>query len=241
MHKEIIGKTEFVFTRADKSERLMSDLYHLRYQVYCKECHFLNEEDYPNEKETDKFDPYSLHFVSEDPLGVIGTTRLVLDSPYGFPLEERCKDSLNLDFSKLNKSKVAEISRLAISSIYRRRKDDGLYYSPDCADAVRERSGVNMIKRIKPMTFGLYREMYQESKRLGITHWIALMERPLWILLRMHNFLFHQIGEAVDFHGPVNPYICEIAELEKTFYQKAPKLSEYFLEGLEEKYRPTLA
>jgi len=83
-----------------------------------------------------------------------------------------------------------------------------------------------------PVTFGLYREMYQESKRLGITHWIALMEKSLWRLLSSHGFVFNQIGEEVDCYGPVFPYLADIAKIEQELRKKDPDLYEYFTQGL---------
>ena len=99
MHKEIIGQTEFTFRLAD-SEALRKKIYHLRYLVYSRECGFIKEEDYPDEMEHDKYDPYSLQFVAEDYNGVIGTIRLILDNPAGFPLEECCRNKLNFDLNE---------------------------------------------------------------------------------------------------------------------------------------------
>lgn len=217
----------------------MQEIFKLRYQVYCKECRFIKEEDYPEGLERDRYDPHSLHFVAEDVRGVIGTTRLILDNSLGFPFEEHCKNNIAFEMAAVRRKHIAEISRLAISKNYRRRKDDGLYYAPEHKDASDEgESAKEGLKRLKPMAFGLYREIYQECKRRKITHCFALMEKPLWILLRMHHFLFRQIGEEIDFYGPVRPYVCPVEEAENTLFRRSPQTLEYLLDGLESEYRP---
>lgn len=239
MHKEVIGQTEFIFRLVESQEHIRQ-VYRLRYQVYCNECGFITKEEYPEEMERDKYDSYALHFVAEDPQGIIGTARLVLDNPHGFPFEERCSDNLNFDVTTVDRRQLAEISRLIISKNYRRRRDDGLYYSPDYVD-IKVEEPKERLNRIRPMAFGIYREMYQECKRRGITHWFAIMEKSLWLLLRMHNFVFNPIGEEIDFYGAVRPYMCKIEEGERVLSQKSPRLWKYFLDGLEPHYHPTFS
>lgn len=240
MHKEKIGNTEFTFRMVDSTENL-NEIFRLRYQVYCKECNFIKEENYPEGIEQDKYDPYSLQFVAEDNEGIIGTTRLVLDSPLKFPLEEHCNGSLHFDKQSLPRKNTAEISRLVICKALRRRRGDGLYYTPESKDSADASEKEQLFRRIRPMAFGLYREIYQESKRRGITHWFAVMEKSLWLLLRLHSFNFNPIGDEIDFYGPVKPYLSVIAQMEQETRQKAPRLFEYFQEGLEPEYQPALS
>jgi len=235
MHKETISQTDFTFKIID-SQELLEEVFQLRYQVYCKECNFIKEEDYPQRRESDKYDPYSLHFVAEDSEGIIGTARLVLNSELGFPLEEHCGGNLFIKRDSLPREKIAEVSRLVISKAYRRRKADGLYYTPDYNESPKISDAQILVTRIRPMAFGIYREMYQESKRRGIAYWYAVMEKSLYLLLRMHGFIFEPIGEEIDYYGPVRPYLGTIKEIEKTVSEKSPKLLQYFLDGLEPEY-----
>jgi len=239
MHKERIGQTDFTFELVESKQEL-EELYRLRYQVYCSECNFLKEEDYPESKESDKYDPYALHFAARDSYGPIGTVRLILDNPNGFPMETHTGGNLDFDIKSADRRQVAEISRLAISKTYRRRKDDGLYYSGGYKD-FGVKPEADGLKRIKPMTFGIYREIYQECKRRNIAVWVAMMEKTLWLLLRMHNFAFRPIGEETDVYGPVRPYMCKIEDVENNVYQKSSdKFYKYFLDGLEPEYHPKL-
>lgn len=239
MHKETIGSTEFTFRALEASESL-DEVYRLRYQVYCKECNFIKEEDHPNGIEQDKFDPHSVHFVAEDAQGVIGTARIILNSQYGFPLEEHCNGNLTIDKASIPREQSAEISRLVISKSYRRRRADGLYYTPEYEDSPTGNNPEDLMRRIKPMAFGLYREMYQESKRRGINHWFALMEKSLWLLLRLHGFIFDSIGSEIDMYGPVKPYLAKFEKMEQEVRQKFPHLYTYFLDGLELKLQPSI-
>jgi len=240
VHKQIIGKTEFTFRQIEDPE-LLDEIFRLRFQVYCKECNFIKEEDYPTGIEKDKYDPYSLHFVAHDQEGVIGTARLVLDSELGFPLEKHCNDGLSIDKDNIPRAGIAEISRLVISKEYRRRRGDGLYYSHDYDDALGSAAPAESpIRRILPMTFGIFREIYQESKRRKISHWYALMEKSLHLLLRLHGFTFASVGEEIDFYGPVVPYLGNIAAIETNVLQKFPSIFRYFLRGLDPKHHPNI-
>lgn len=239
MHKELIGKTEFTFRQAD-SLNLLNEIYRLRYQVYCNECHFIKPEEYPQGFEQDQYDKYSLQFVIEDSLGAIGTARVILNSELGFPFEEHCKGRLKIDRNlQIQRSQLAEISRLVISKQYRKRDNDGLYYSPDFKEKPIETIPQGSGQRIRPMAFGLYREIYQESKRRGINYWCCLMEKSLWTLLTMHGFTFQSIGDEIDFYGPVRPYLASVEEVEESVGRKFPDFfKKYFLEGLEKEFWP---
>ncbi|MDD5432535.1 MAG: PEP-CTERM/exosortase system-associated acyltransferase [Candidatus Omnitrophica bacterium] len=237
MHREVIGNTGFTYRVVDSKDQL-SDIFALRYQVYCRECKFIKEEDYPEAKEHDKYDPYSLQFAVEDSKGIIGAARLILSSPLGFPLEEHCGNVLSINKDSLPSKQIAEISRLVISKEYRRRVNDGLFHSPP-EEQVEEDSPRS--QRIRPMIFGMYREIYQESKRRGVKYWYAVMEPSLWTLLKLNGFLFHPIGEEVDFYGPVRPYLASVEEIENSIRVKFPDVFDtYLLDGLERDFWPEL-
>ena len=232
----------FVFKKIDSPEVLL-EAYRLRFQVYCKECNFINESDYPQGYETDEFDKHSVHFGAFEPAAddqegrLIGSARLILPSCEKFPIEEHCPE-LHIDRELIKHQACAEVSRLTISKLYRRRANDGLYYEPQVKDKEVEDKGTHFMRRVRPMAFGLYRAMYQESKRIGIKHWFALTEKSLWVLLKIHGFVFKAIGPEVDFYGMVTPYIVDIADLEKNVYTKFPQFYTYFIENLEPDLQP---
>lgn len=225
----------FVFQKVDLNQtELMQQIYKLRFEVYCRECGFIREEDYPDQIETDKFDPQSIHFAAFNSEGdIIGTIRMILPGEHPLPIQSHCPQ---IDFSQSSGGFV-EISRLVISKRLRRRAEDERYYEPQIEDKIIKASDdTQFMRRVKPMAFGLYREMYQESKYRGIGHWYSLMEKSLWLLLRLHGFKFDQIGEEIDVYGPVHPYLGNIARIEEEVYRKFPKFYQYFVENLKSEY-----
>jgi len=228
----------FTFKKVDSPE-LLQESFKLRFQVYCKECNFIKEEEYPQHFENDGFDEDSLHFVALDSIDtVVGAVRLILPRVTKFPIEDHCPH-LEIDKNNFDRSKAAEVSRLVISKLLRRRSGDGLYYEQKIADKPSrdDQEGI-FFRRIRPMAFGLYREMYHESKRRDIRYWFALMEKKLWLLLKLHGFIFKPIGEEVDFYGLVRPYLADLVEMENLVHGKFPKFFEYFMEGLELEFQP---
>jgi N-acyl amino acid synthase of PEP-CTERM/exosortase system len=243
----------FNFSVIDNPVRL-NESFALRFEVYCKERQFLPAENYPLKLEIDPYDRHCIHIGGTDQSGLmIGTVRLVLPSSIGFPLFEHCV--LFPEYQYLCGEKVqhtsGEISRLAISKLYRRRLNDGLYglaYRNDAVDADGEISQAQQLadqrqdRRNKPeIILGLYKAMYQTSKRQGITHWFVAMEKTLHRLLNRFSFEFTPVGPELDYYGPVTPYIAVISEIEETVYRKNPDLFMEFISGLEPEFLPAFA
>jgi N-acyl amino acid synthase of PEP-CTERM/exosortase system len=228
----------------DKIPHLLRDSYRLRYDVYCLERNFLKAHDYPDCLEKDAFDPYSLHLGAINLHGeLVGTVRLVRPSSAGLPMYHACRlfpDELRR-ISQIEN--LAEISRLAISRRYDRRRGDGTfalggaesYGAHPHKDAGRDDKRGN-----PPVVVSLYKTLYQAGKRRGITHVLAATEKSLHRLLTAFNFPFKPIGPEVDYFGPVTPYILDIAELEAILIKKSPSLLDEFLNGLEMEFRPKL-
>src|SRR5665647_10971 len=228
--------SHFNFCIIDDTQYLM-DSYALRYDVYCNEQHFLPPEDYPSQLEIDAFDNSAIHVGAINLEGVlIGTLRLVLPSARGFPLFEHCElFNTYKDFANSPLPSTAEISRLAVSKSYRRRTNDGLYDLASQEDAVPSTGNEDeaMHRRHKPeITLGLYKAMYQVSKRRGITHWFAAMEETLLRLLYRYRSAFNPIGPQVDYYGPVTPYLAEITHIEAGIRQRCPEMFAEFVQGL---------
>lgn len=70
----------------------LSELYALRYRIYCLERRFLCPSDYPSGLEIDTDDQRSAHFLARNSTNVtVGTARLVLgDQAEPFPVEKHC-------------------------------------------------------------------------------------------------------------------------------------------------------
>lgn len=252
---EAPNPAHFDFSVIDNAVNL-SDSYALRYEVYCRERQFLTSENYPTRLEIDCYDNHAIHVGGVDNQGImIGTVRLVLPSAKGFPLFEHCELFPEYQYlaDKRAQQTTAEISRLAISKCYRRRLHDG-FYDLECRgdyDVVKmgERRYARRMKiddglhrRNRPeIILGIYKTMYQASKRQGITHWFAAMEKSLLRLLRRYNIEFTPIGPELDYYGPVVPYIAEIADIEANVFKHCPEMLAEFVKGLEPELVPAYA
>lgn len=227
----------------------LKEIYRLRYKVYVEECGFERPENHPAGIEIDKFDKNSVHFATKNENeNIIGTVRLILNSPIGFPIEKRCK--LNINKYELSRNHLAEISRLAISKQYRRRAEDKRIYGLeeerreviDISNTVQQyqrraedkyRSGELYERRRGPdLVLSLYKAIYHESKRRNITHWYAVMTKGLYILLKRFGIDFEPIGQPVDYHGIRTPYLGDIKKIEHEVSIKNPKLYEEFTRGI---------
>lgn len=234
--------TKFRFLKVE-SPALLKEVFRLRFQVYCLECGFLDPGHYPDGLETDQYDSHSIHFAALDHLDkVVGSIRLIRNSePTPFPIEVHCQPIL--ETNSFFRENIAEISRLAVSKNFRRREDDnfmgtGAYLPKETLK--RNVLELKDFRRKRPeIVLGLYKMMYHESKRLGLTHWFAVMEAKLWEVLNRQGIQFIQIGKKADYYGPVNPYWGAISDLEKHIFNVNPQLYyNYFLEGLEPCFWP---
>ncbi|MBI4687140.1 MAG: GNAT family N-acetyltransferase [Nitrospirae bacterium] len=184
-----------IFKKVDR-EKELGEVFSLRYQVYCVERGYERKENFLNNIEMDEYDAYAVHFIARIDNEPIGTARLILNNPLGFPTEKHCK--LNISEAGLKRERTAEISRFAISK--------KAAWTKDCNK--------------QEIVSGLFREMYQESKRLGIHYFCAAMERGLQRLLSRCGIVFLQAGPAVNYHGMRAPHISTMKDIEYGIFMK---------------------
>jgi len=194
-------------------EKELKALFRLRYKVYCTEWGFEKPEDHPDGIETDIYDQHSVHFALKDETErIIGAVRLILDSPEGFPLEKHCE--LDIDKEALPRNTLAEVSRLAISKDFRRRKEDKFIYGPDEERRIignvsypqnysskfyhrrfndknrdpyvapRQSPSHNDRRSRHELVVRIYQAIYHECKRRPLTHLYAVMGKGLLNLFR---------------------------------------------------------
>lgn len=238
-----VSTNYFDIQGVDKSA-LLNETYRVRFQVYCLEQGFLAAQDYPDHEETDLFDVRAIHVLARHKRGQsAGTFRLVLYSPSGFPLQGHCIFDEAFAFLRDPVSPVlatyGEISRLAISKLFRRRIGDSFYGGEARGSDLSLSEQVVANPSLGPeIVTGLFKYLYQESKRRGITHWLVAMERSLDIMLRRMAFHFTPVGPEVDYYGPIRPFFAEIAALERSLFKRSPAKLDYMMEGLPEHLRP---
>ncbi len=96
----------------------MHEIYRFRYRIFCEEIHMLDPKNYPDGEEKDEYDPFAEHFmILDDKNDIVGTFRLVLNNPLGFPgLNHMHLESL---LETYDADRLAEFSRIAIAKNHR--------------------------------------------------------------------------------------------------------------------------
>jgi N-acyl amino acid synthase of PEP-CTERM/exosortase system len=221
----------FDFRRLKSSDGLWDEVQQLRYAVYCLECKYLDAAKFPDERESDEYDPYSVHFAAtNERKEMVATLRLVRDSRLGFPLEQHA-GSLSPDYHRLPRERTAEISRLILARSYRRRANDGLYGQelgdPE-KDAQAKAEATYRRSQYPLILFGLFKEMYLESVRMGLEYWVAAMETSLQRMLSKFGLGLQQVGEPMSYYGQVIPYYVSIRQLEQFVMESRPDVFQFF-------------
>jgi N-acyl amino acid synthase of PEP-CTERM/exosortase system len=227
----VLPRRYFDFKRLESRNGLWEEVQQLRYTVYCLECKYLDASRYPTARETDEFDPHSVHFAAtNERKEMVATLRLVRDSALGFPLEQHA-GTLSQDYQRLPRDKTAEISRLILAKSYRRRANDGLYGQelgdPE-KDAQAQAEASYRRSQYPLILFGLFKEMYLESVQIGLEYWVAAMEASLQRMLSRFGLGLHQVGEPMSYYGEVIPYYVSIRKLEQFVMESRPDVFQFF-------------
>ncbi len=212
------------------SGKALEDVFKLRYRIYCEERGFEKPEDHPGGIERDCYDDHSVHFAAiNGDSGVIGTARIILDSIDGFPIEKHCR--IDAGVPPIERKKLAEISRLAVSRDFRRRAEDNFVYDGIGACPPNFPPNIDDRRRRHEIVIGLYKCIYVESKRIGLTHWYTAMSRGLYLLLDRMGIPFKSIGPVIDYHGIRSPYLGHIELIERKVQEVNPN---FFNDAMEE-------
>lgn len=225
------------------SEADLDPIYRLRYQVYCIERGFLDPQDYPDQRERDAYDDHSLHFgLYTLARELAGSMRLVRGRLEELPVAEHCELSPATRDALASLPQVAEVSRVAVSRNFRRRRGDGFYsmqVAPPRPSLPRgDITAVSDQRASPPFVLHLYREAYQACRRLGINFLLAAVERPLARLLNSVGFTFEQIGPEVDYYGPVAPFVLDLDRFDRLVVEHRRGLLQFLAEGLEPSLYP---
>lgn len=194
----------FAVVTAD-TPALQEQAYRLRYQVYCIENSFENQEDHPLEQELDEYDDRSVHsLIIDRPSQMItGTVRIILPdqnaAEKSFPIQNVCSHPLLQSHRLLHISRSAEISRFAVSKEFSRR-------AADRRPARRHTDFSNERRASMPnITLGLMNAVVRMSVEHGVAEWFAVMEPTLLRLLARFGIYFSPIGPMVNYHGMRQP------------------------------------
>jgi N-acyl amino acid synthase of PEP-CTERM/exosortase system len=200
---------------AATNDSLRDAVYGVRHEVYCEELKF--EPERPDRRETDNFDAHSLHCIMrgvEAPLEPVGCTRLVLARPDDLhaplPFELSCAATLDrsiIDPAHLPRHRIAEVSRLAVRSRWRRRKGDQRN-SP--ASVSEEDFGTKAQPRFPYIPVGLYMGAIALAVHHEIDTLFVLTEPRLASHFARLGVDIRQIGGPIEHRGTRVPSMMDV-------------------------------
>ena len=207
-----------------------TEVYAIRYRVYCEEFKYEPIGNFPDKLEKDYFDDFSLHCLIRHKRTnrAAGCVRLVPAGVDGFdnlPMEAHCRESLDrglLDNLQLNRERTCEVSRLAVDSAFRRRVGEGRtrFGDVDAIDCTfHERRTFSLI------SVAAYLAATSLTKITGMTIVFAMMEPFLPRLLAKSGIIFDKVGGEIDYHGLRAPYF---ATTEAVLANMQPDLKELY-------------
>jgi N-acyl amino acid synthase of PEP-CTERM/exosortase system len=224
----------FTVLQAD-TPALLDAVHALRYQVYCVEHPFERLSDHADGRETDSYDSHSAHAVLRyNPTGaVVGCVRLILPQAdrgvAALPIHELLTGEARARLERCDPTRTAEISRYAVSRMFRRRAGDDEYPDVHMADLP-----ANEVRRLVPhVSLGLMRGISALAAAEGITTLCAAMAPALIRLFERLGAGFEPLGPVIDYHGPRQP--C-LADCEGLLAGLAARQSQYY-ELIEATYR----
>ena len=187
---------------------LREEVYRIRYEVYCQEFKYERAADFSDGLERDEFDVKRSHhclLLHRESGLFAGCVRLVVNDPADLdellPFEEGCNTSLsNPDITPMlaHRSKIGEISRLAVPSTFRRRRGDpgspiGELAIPDFSQ--------NERRCFPHIPMGLYLAAAAIGLEKNLDGVFAVMEPRLARHLRRFGIVFQQAGNVIEYHG----------------------------------------
>lgn len=190
--------------------QLREKVYQLRHQVYCEELGY--EPRRVSGLEHDDFDARSIHCLlfHKASQTYAGCVRLVLpddDVDEQLPFEGSCSQSLDWDFDpqgQTPRARYGEISRLAITANFRRRRGEAALGNGDNPDMDGTASDE---RRLFPsVALGLYVAITAMGLNKGLDGVFAMMEPRLARQLRRFGIVFTQVGAQVEHRGVRAPF-----------------------------------
>lgn len=190
---------------------MLEKVYQLRHLVYCEELHY--EAQRASQLEHDEYDKRSIHCLLYHRASqtYVGCIRLILadgqEPDVPFPFEQACGTSLQWDFdgsAGTARRKYGEISRLAITANFRRRRGEAS--APDGGSESFD-AGTEDERRLFPsVALGLYAAIIAMGLNQGLDGVFAMMEPRLARQLRRFGILFQQIGPEIEHRGIRAPF-----------------------------------
>jgi N-acyl amino acid synthase of PEP-CTERM/exosortase system len=194
---------------------LLDAAHALRYQVYCVEHAFEDPSQQIGERERDRYDDGAVHavLIHKSTEQVVGCVRLILPRAIGgissLPLRKLLDEEDRPKLDQCDPARTAEISRYAVSKVFRRRQNEEFFPDVHVGDLP-----VNEVRRLVPhMSLGLIRGVGKLAAEHGITTVCAAMAPALLRLLERFGLTFQTLGPPIDHHGLRQPCMAECEAL----------------------------
>lgn len=194
------------------SEELRQETWRIRHEVYCRDLGW--EPLQANGLETDVYDQQAIACLmrSVSTGAAVGCARLILCDPGQpqrlLPVEQACAgrmDATVFDPAGYDRSRMAEVSRLAVTREFRRRKGEAhLPLALDNSDF-----GDESRVRFPYIPVGLFLGISAMAEQLGLDKLLMLAEPRLVAHLRKLGFHIEQFGEGIDHHGLRIPAVID--------------------------------
>ncbi len=197
---------EFFSVQLATTEEQKAHAYRIRYRVYCEEFGYESPAEFPDQLEREEYDERSLHCLITHRSGMpAGCVRLVPTDGDAeaepLPFEKYCADSIDTGFVKslnVDRSRLCEISRLAVDGAFRRRSGEAKtrFGEVDSMDISRQEARTfSLIAVAGFLAAGALTEL------TGRTQVFAMMEPFLPRLMKRSGIFFERAGHDVDYHG----------------------------------------
>ncbi|MCC5451111.1 PEP-CTERM/exosortase system-associated acyltransferase [Rheinheimera sp. UJ51] len=220
------------------SHALREEVYRLRHQVYCEELQF--EQTNSVHQEKDDFDEHAIHcFVRHlSSKQLAGTVRLIYSRQPEelLPIEKYCAHAItdkHIFPGRFAREEICEISRLAVPAAFRKRAVDN--FAGAATGAIDHTTFSATELRCFPyIAICLYMSAAAMSYKTKRYYGFVMMEPRLAKSLSYVGIKFHQLGDAVEYHGLRAAYFIDSRELRKTLsggYQSLLKSVEHELFG----------
>ena len=223
------------------TEQQQRAVYRLRYNVYCETYGYEDAEAFEDGLETDEFDRQSvLCLVTHRPTGrPAGCVRLVtVDADTDMPLERHCGSMLDHKIRRqtLNRrSRVAEISRLAVDSPFCRPCIQG----EESCDGAESLNFPDHEQRMFPLiAVTLFLAAGAVADLMRRTDCFALMEPSLKVMLKRTGIATQRVGQDIEHKGTRAPYYLDIDESVRALPNELRLYYETVREQLSDSLRP---
>ena len=198
------------------SDELRDEVYRVRHSVYCEELGW--EPVRADGRERDEYDTHSLHCLIRSTSNgrYVGCTRLVMSKPgnrrHPLPFEKSCAETLDrsiVDPQALPRHTIAEVSRLAVISRYRRRKGED-----KVAVSISEDSfGTSEQPRFPYIPVALYLGTIELAALHGIDTLFVLTEPRLASHFSKLGVRIQQIGGPIEHRGTRVPSMMSVQSI----------------------------